>query len=88
MKVYRVNCLLGIVVGGNSSNLLSNSYIAKNINMSISLTVRDRAISSKGYLINVLLAISKNFTLPKNGGHFEFSNFCQKWKNTNLLLSH
>ena len=30
---------------------------------------------------------SKNFTLPKNGGHFEFSNFCQKLKNTNFLLS-
>ena len=25
--------------------------------------------------------------LPKNGGHFEFSNICQKWKNTNLLVS-
>ena len=25
--------------------------------------------------------------LPKNGGHFEFLNFCQKWQNTNLLLS-
>ena len=47
MKVYSVNCLLGIVVDGNSFNLLSNSYIAKNINMSISLTVRDMAISSK-----------------------------------------
>ena len=30
---------------------------------------------------------SKNFPLPKNGGHFEFSNFCQKWKNAKLLLS-
>ena len=30
---------------------------------------------------------SKNFHLTKNGGHFEFSNFCQKWQNTNLLLS-
>ena len=29
---------------------------------------------------------SKNFPLPTNGGHFEFSNFCLKWKNTNLLL--
>ena len=24
------------------------------------------------------LQFSKNFPLPKNGGHFEFSNFCQK----------
>ena len=30
---------------------------------------------------------SKNFPLPKNGGHFEFSKFWKKWKNTNLLLS-
>ena len=33
------------------------------------------------------LQFSKNFPLPKNGGHFEFSNFCQKWQNTNMLLS-
>ena len=33
------------------------------------------------------LQFSKNFPLPKNGGHFEFSNFCQKWQNINLLLS-
>ena len=33
------------------------------------------------------LQFSKNFPLPKNGGHFEFSNFGQKWQNTNLLLS-
>ena len=24
------------------------------------------------------MAISKKFPLPKNGGHFELSNFCQK----------
>ena len=30
---------------------------------------------------------SKNFPLPTYGSHFEFSNFCQKWKNTNLLIS-
>ena len=40
-----------------------------------------------GYPSNVPLAISKNFPLPKNGGHFEFSNFSQKWQNTKLLLS-
>ena len=28
------------------------------------------------------MQFSKNFPLPKNGGHFEFSNFCQKWQNT------
>ena len=32
VKVYRVNCLLGIAVDSSSFNLLSNSYIAKNIN--------------------------------------------------------
>ena len=56
--------------------------MAKHKFASISLTVRDRAISSKfsttGYLNNVLLAIFKNFPLPKNGGHFVFLNFCQK----------
>ena len=31
------------------------------------------------------LQFSKHFPLPKNGGHFEFSNFCQKWQNTILL---
>ena len=58
---------------------------------SISLTVRDRAISSKFSTHKVSMqCILDNFQkifLPKNGGHFEFSNFCQKWKNTNLLLS-
>ena len=33
------------------------------------------------------LLLLKSFPLPKNGGHFEFSNFCQKWQNTNFLLS-
>ena len=59
---------------------------------SISLTVRDRAISSKFSTHRVskecnLCNFPKKFPLPKNGGHFEFSNFCQKWQNTNLLLS-
>ena len=54
---------------------------------SISLTVRDRAISSKFSTHRVskectLCNFQKNFPLPKNGGHFEFSNFCQKWQNT------
>ena len=31
------------------------------------------------------LQFSKNFPLPKNGSHLEFSNFCQKWQNTNLI---
>ena len=42
----------------------------------ISLTVWDRAISSKflthGVSRNVLLPIFKHVPLPKNGGHFEF----------------
>ena len=58
---------------------------------SISLTVRDRAISAKFLTHRVskegTLQFSKNFPLPKNGGHFEFSNFWQKWQNTKLLLS-
>ena len=46
---------------------------------SISLTVRDRAILSKFSTHRVseqctLRKFSKNFPLPKNGGHFEFFN--------------
>ena len=59
---------------------------------SISLTVQDRAISSKFSTRRVseqytLGNFQKNFPLPIYGGHFEFSNFCQKWRNTNLLIS-
>ena len=68
--------------------------IAKHKFVSISLTVRDRAISSKFSIHKVskkctlrLGNFQKNFPLPTYGGHFEFSNFCQKWKNTNLLIS-
>ena len=66
--------------------------MAKHKFASISLTVRDRAISSKFSTHRVskecnLCNFPKIFPSPKNGGHFEFSNFCQKWQNTNLLLS-
>ena len=59
--------------------------MAKHKFTSISLTVRDRGISSKFSthrdLSNVLLAIfKKKIPLPKNSGHLEFSNFCQKWE--------
>ena len=52
----------------------------------ISLTVRD------GDFVEIFRAMyswqfSKKIPLPKNGGHFEFSNFCQTWPNTKLLLS-
>ena len=52
---------------------------------SIPLTVRDRTISSKFLTHRVsnqctLGNFQKNFISPKNGGHFEFSNFCQKWQ--------
>ena len=83
--------------------------MAKHKFASISLTVRDRAISSKFLTHRVSkkctlgnfqkifpspkMAAILNFQIfAKNGktqicGHFEFSNFCQKWQNTNLLLS-
>ena len=65
--------------------------MAKHDFASISLTVRDRAISSKFSTHRLsqkcTQQFSKKFPLPKNGDHFEFSNFCQKWQNTNLLLS-
>ena len=57
--------------------------MAKHKFASISLTVRDRAISSKFSTHRVteqctLANIQKKFPLPKNGSHFVFSNFCQK----------
>ena len=66
--------------------------MAKHRIASISLTVRDRAISSKFSTHRIfkectLGNFQKKFPLPKNGGHFDFSNFYQKWKNTELLLS-
>ena len=70
--------------------------MAKHKIASVSLTVRDRAISSKFSTHRVykkctlaifISKIFKKFPLPKNGGHFEFSNFCLKWQNTKLLLS-
>ena len=61
--------------------------MAKHKFASISLTVRDRAISAKfstqGVSKKCTLQFSKNFPLPTYGSHFEFLNFCQKWKNTN-----
>ena len=50
---------------------------------SISLTVKDTAILSKFSTHRVSKKctfgnFSKMFSLPKNGGHFEFSNFCLK----------
>ena len=59
---------------------------------SISLTMRDREILSKlsTHMVSnqcTLGNFQKKKFLPKNGGHFEFSNICQKWKNTNLLVS-
>ena len=52
---------------------------------SISLTLQDRAILSKFFIHRVSKQctfgnVQKKFSLPKNGGHFEFSNFCPKCK--------
>ena len=134
MKVYRVNCLCGIV-DGNKFNLLSvsNSYIVKKqiclspkmceiepfrqnfqptgylsivllaIFKRIFLSPKKAAILNfpifakkrKTYLLNpakysdfiifdpqsilnYCLQFSKKFTRFRNGGHFEFSYFCQK----------
>ena len=63
--------------------------MAKHKFASISLTVRDRVISSKFSTHRV----SKECTLCKFQKIFPFSkmaailNFCPKWQNTNLLLS-
>ena len=57
-------------------NIRIFAKMAKHKFTSISLTVRDRAISSKFSTHRVskecTLQFSKNFPLPKNGGHFEF----------------
>ena len=66
--------------------------IAKHKNAYISKTLLDIAISTKFLTHRVSLQSShanfqKNFCLAKNGGHFEFSNFCTKiakHKNANI----
>ena len=65
--------------------------MAKHKIASISLTVRDRAISSNFLTHRVskecsLANFQKKFPLPKNGGHLEFSNFCQKWKKQKIAF--
>ena len=56
--------------------------MAKHKFASISLTVRDRVISSKCSTHRIskqcTLGNFQKFRLSKNGGHFVFSNFCQK----------
>ena len=57
--------------------------IAKHTNAYISKTVLDRAISTKFLTHRLSLQNShanfqKKICLAKNGGHFEFSNFCAK----------
>ena len=67
--------------------------IAKHKNAYISKTVLARAISTKFLTHRVSLQSShanfqKKICLAKNGGHFEFSNFCAKiakHKNANIL---
>ena len=65
--------------------------MAKHKIASISLTVRDRAISSKFFTHRVskegTLQFSKNFPLPKNGGHFEFLAKMSKHKIASISLT-
>ena len=67
--------------------------IAKHKNAYISKTMLDRAISTKFLTHRVSLQSShanfqKKFCLAKNGGHFEFSNFCAKIaKHKNAYIS-
>ena len=53
----------------------------------ISLTVRDRAISSKFSTHRVSCQFSKNFPLPKSGGHFEFLPKMAKHKIASISLT-
>ena len=65
--------------------------MAKHKFTSISLTVRDRAISSKFSTHRVskecTLQFSKNSPLPKNGGHFEFLPKMAKHKIASISLT-
>ena len=66
--------------------------MAKHKFTSISLTVRDRAISSKFSTHRVsehcnFGNFQKNFPLPKNGGHFEFSPKMAKHKFASISLT-
>ena len=63
--------------------------VAKHKIASISLALGDREILPKFLTPRVskqyaTLTFGRFF---KNGGHFKFSNFCEKWQNTKLLLS-
>ena len=80
MKVYSINCLLGVIVGGNSFNLLSNSDIEKNINMFISLTVRDRAISLKFSTHRVSKKCTIGNFSPKMAAILNFQIFAKNGK--------
>ena len=72
--------------------ILNFRKIAKHKNAYISKTVLDRVISTKFLTHRVSVQSShanfqKKFYLAKNGGHFEFSNFCAKiakHKNANI----
>ena len=66
--------------------------MAKHKFASMSLTVQDRAISSKFLTPRVsekctLGNFQKIFPSPKMAAILNFRIFCQKWQNTNLLLS-
>ena len=64
--------------------------MAKHKFASLSLIVRDRAISSKVSTHRVsehrIGNFKKNFPLPKNGDHFVFSNFCQKMEKHKVAI--
>ena len=77
VKVYSINCLLGIVVDGNSFNLLSHSYIAKNINLSISSSkFSTHRVSKKCTLGN----FQKLFLVPKMAAILYFRIFAKNGK--------
>ena len=96
--IHRVSeqCTLGnfqkIFSSPKMAAILNFRIFAKNAKhkfASISLTMRDRAISSKFSTHRVskecnLCNFQKIFPSPKMAA---ILNFCQKWQNTNLLLS-
>ena len=42
------------------------------------------SFNARREILTAAVVLSKNFSLPKNGGHFEFSKFLQ---NTKMLIS-
>ena len=90
MPIFKKNFILPKMVAILNFRIFRK--IAKHKNAYISKSLLDRAISTKFLTHRISLQSShasfqKKISLAKNGGHFEFSNFCAKiakHKNANI----